>query len=134
VRILAIAALTTFVWASASDAAPLAQFPPTKWSCDLGNQKVLQGINAGLIGEGWRMTSNDKKGHLVAEIVVRSKHTLVIDITYTDSTYELRYKSSENLKYQSGDGGVPQIHNNANKWLRKLHKAISLQLDGLCNL
>jgi hypothetical protein len=133
VRTLAIA-LAAFGIATAVQAAPLEKLPPATWGCELGNEKVLLGINAGLISRDWRLTANDDKGHLVAKFVKRGKHTLIVDISYTDTTYEIAYKSSDNLKYKVGDDGTPQIHNNANKWMRKLHEAIGLQLAGICRL
>ena len=115
-------------------AAPLTEPASASWDCKLSTDKVLQGINAGLISKGWRMTTRDDKGHLVAEIVVRNKHTLVVDISYTRSSFEIRYKSSQNLKYKALEDGTAQIHNNANKWMRSLQENTVLQLNGLCSL
>jgi hypothetical protein len=114
-------------------AAKLIDPPRSEWGCELTNERVLQGITAGLIGRGWVLSSNDKNGNLVAQVIVRGKHTLVVDISYTTSAYDINYKSSDNLKYKLKNE-VPYIHRNANSWMDNIQLDITAQLQALCKL
>ena len=118
---------------SAADAAELASVPQADWGCELSDEKVVQGINAGLISKDWVITERDTKGHLVAEIIVRKKHTLTIDIAYTNTTFQITYKSSEGLNYGIRDG-VAEIHTDANRWIRNIQNEMGKQLGALCSL
>ncbi len=115
-------------------AAALANIPKSEWGCELSDEKVLQGINAGLIAKEWAMTDRETQGQVVAKIVVRGKHTLIVDIAYTNKTFDISYKSSENLNHKVRDDGTTEIHKNVNKWMETLRKHITRQLVGLCSL
>ena len=115
-------------------AAALANIPKSEWGCELSDEKVLQGINAGLIAKEWAMTDRETKGQVVAKIVVRSKHTLIVDIAYTNKAFDITYRSSDNLNYKVRDDGTTEIHKNVNKWMETLRKHIAKQLSGLCSL
>lgn len=115
-------------------AAELISLPQGKWGCELGAEKLLQGINAGLISKGWVITNKDTKGKIVAQVIVRDKHTLVVDIAYTSETFQITYKSSNNLNYSVSAQGAAVIHKNANRWLGFIQNDIALQLGALCTL
>ena len=51
-------------------------------------------------------------GPIVAEIVVRGRHTLVVDIEFDSMSFDISYKSSINLSYQVREGGTHIIHRN----------------------
>jgi hypothetical protein len=89
---------------------------------------------AGLLGRGWTLTSNDNQGNLVAQVIVRGKHTLVVDIAYTTTSYDITYKSSDNLDYQRRRNGSEVIHRNANSWMSNIQNDIAAQLALLCAL
>jgi hypothetical protein len=119
---------------SVAAAADLADPPSAQWGCELSDQRVLQGIMAGLLGRGWTLTSNDNQGNLVAQVIVRGKHTLVVDIAYTTTSYDITYKSSDNLDYQRRRNGSEVIHRNANSWMSNIQNDIAAQLALLCAL
>ena len=50
-------------------------------------------------------------------------HTAVIDVEYTTKSYNIVYRSSENL-----DVGNGQIHKNYNGWIENLNNAIRREL------
>ncbi len=62
------------------------------------------------------------KGHIEAAVRVRS-HTAVVDIFYTDKTYEIKYKNSVNLTASDGN-----IHPSYNKWVNTLRHNIDAEL------
>jgi len=70
---------------------------------------------------GWQMKAV-APGHLTATLVLR-KHVAVVDITYTKSTYSIKYKDSTNLNY---DGET--IHSNYNSWITNLDRRIKVEL------
>lgn len=118
---------------STAHAAVLVSIPQAEWGCNLSDGKALQGINAALISRGWIITNRETKGHVVAQILVRNKHTLVIDINYTANTVAVAYKSSDNLNYEVKEDGTIEIHKNANRWMNNIRKDILMQLAALCN-
>ena len=132
IRTLSVFALTLF--GASAHAAKLVDPPSAEWGCELSNERVLQGITAGLIGRGWVLSSNDKNGNLVAQVIVRGKHTLVVDITYTTTSFDIDYKSSDNLKYKVKSDGVAYIHRNANSWMDNIQTDFSAQLLALCGM
>jgi hypothetical protein len=78
-------------------------------------------IRAGAV-LGWKMKKVGK-GHLVATLHLRS-HVAVVDITFNDKTYSIKYKDSQNLNY---DG--TNIHSNYNGWIQNLDRAIQTQFQ-----
>jgi hypothetical protein len=125
--------LIAILGVSTAHAADLISIPQAKWGCELSETKALQGINAGLISRGWIITNRETKGHVVAQILVRNKHTLAIDIDYTATTVDIAYKSSDNLNYAVREDGTIEIHKNANRWMSTIRKDILIQLAALCN-
>ncbi len=59
-----------------------------------------------------------------ATIIVRGKHTIVVDIPYTTSSYKINYVSSVNMD-TDGEG---HIHPNYNKWVDNLAMHINQNL------
>ncbi len=66
-------------------------------------------------------------GAMLGTLNVRGKHTIMIDIAYTASSYSLNYNNSINMNYTQ-DGGMGIIHPNYNKWVQDLRKAIQIEL------
>ena len=80
-------------------------------------------IRAGA-GLGWQMKSV-KAGHIVGTLYLR-KHVAVVDIKYSKESYNIIYKSSQNLNY---DG--TNIHRNYNGWIQNLNRQIQAQLTSI---
>ncbi len=70
---------------------------------------------------GWRM-KEIAPGHLEAIIYVRS-HMAKVDIKFTNASYSILYKDSENLKYKDG-----KIHKAYNSWVNNLDRDIQVEL------
>ena len=80
-------------------------------------KQVEKAIYRGAADRGWTVTRL-APGQLEAKIHVRS-HMAMVSITHDIETFSITYKKSENLDYD----GV-RIHNNYNRWILNLRKAI----------
>jgi hypothetical protein len=58
----------------------------------------------------------------------------VVDIAYTTTSYDITYKSSDNLDYRRRRDGREVIHRNANSWMSNIQNDIAAQLALLCAL
>jgi len=84
-------------------------------------KKAIMVAGAGL---GWQMKEVEP-GHIVGSLFLR-KHSAVVDIPYSTSSYSIIYKDSTELNY---DG--TNIHNNYNGWIQNLDRAIKASLSAL---
>ncbi|MBQ7617352.1 MAG: hypothetical protein IJS50_00615 [Desulfovibrio sp.] len=60
-----------------------------------------------------------------AKLIVRAKHTIVVSIPYTATSYSINYKNSINMEYNVNNLGVEVIHPNYNNWVNHLRLAIN---------
>lgn len=132
--LMALAIVGVIGSASTARSANLNDPAPSLWGCELSQEQVLQGITAGLIGRGWTVIENDEQGNLVAQVIVRAKHTLIVDVAYDDQSFDINYKDSDNLDYRIRSNGTPNIHRNANSWMNNIRGDITAQLSALCAL
>lgn len=84
-------------------------------------KKAIVRAGAGL---GWNMKAK-KSGHIVATLYLR-EHVAIVDIKYSKKSYNITYKSSQNLNY---DG--TNIHKNYNGWVTNLNRQIQAQLTSI---
>ena len=63
-----------------------------------------------------------RPGTIEARLTARS-HQALVEITYTDNSYAITYKDSENLDYSDGS-----IHRNYNKWVVNLSNTIQKEI------
>lgn len=84
--------------------------------------KMRQTIIDAATKRGWAVTEK-KKGVLTATLVVRS-HTVVVDIPYSSSGYEINYVSSINMNAENGT-----IHNKYNHWVNNLYQDVNRELN-----
>lgn len=124
--------MCTLLGIEPAQAATLSDTPRAEFGCELSMKKVSLGITLALITRGWNVTKKESDGTMVAQIIVRGKHTLVVDIAYNEKSFDITYKSSDNLNYKDKGDGTATIHRNANKWMRKIHQDIAKQLVVLC--
>lgn len=76
--------------------------------------------------KNWTITYQpDNK--MLATLIVRGKHTVVVEISYAADKYSLSYKGSTNMNYSTMDG-QPIIHPFYNKWVQDLLNAIRIEL------
>lgn len=73
--------------------------------------------------------SEEGDGHLKGTLVVRGKHTAIVDILYGVSRLSIRYRDSSNLKYEKDRDGRDAIHPNYNRWVNALLRAILTEVQ-----
>lgn len=88
---------------------------------NLSKEQVRAAILRAGSGLGWQMR-DDGPNTLVGSLMLR-KHTAVVAIPYSDRTYGIQYRSSENLDESGG-----KIHKNYNGWIQNLTRSINAQL------
>jgi hypothetical protein len=107
-------------------------------------ERVKEAILAAAKAKGWGLAF-EPSGKIMATLVVRNKHTVVVEIAYTAEKYSLMYKDSVNMKYAPnaqtdshinsvnnsytrGGYNGPVIHPFYNKWVQELKDAIRAEL------
>ncbi|WP_264874403.1 hypothetical protein [Vibrio agarivorans] len=80
-------------------------------------------FSAAAAKRGWQIKDGEVDNSLIADLYVRS-HYVSVDITLNQSTYDINYRDSENMKYKP-DG---TIHKKYNGWVRNLNSDIQKQL------
>jgi hypothetical protein len=112
--------MTSCVLAASSkvQAAPIYNPDPIQVPCEMPLADVKKALWLALVGRTWNPVET-APGVVEAKVVVRTKHTLVVDIKYDTKSVLIRYKSSDNLDYRIS-GGVPHIHKNGNSWIRNI--------------
>lgn len=131
-NLMALAIVAGISIASAAQAANLRDPAPSQWGCELSDDDLIHGITAGLVALGWTVTENDGQGNLVAQVIVRGKHTLIVDINYDSQSFDINYKDSDNLDYKVRRNGTIKIHRNANSWMDNIRNNITMRLTALC--
>ena len=116
--------------AIARDSVPIVNYDNVAVATSSGKapeaEQVRQVITATAAGKGWTVAPAGD-GKLQATIVVRGKHTVVVDIAYAADKYALTYKDSTNMNFIERDG-QKLIHPFYNKWVQTLKEAIRLEL------
>ncbi len=95
--------------------------PQTQAGKTLSMDQIQAAIMKGSIQKGW-VPSVVKPGLVEASIQVRT-HQAVVSIPYTQTDYDILYKSSQNLDESGG-----KIHRNYNRWVANLSASIQEEL------
>jgi hypothetical protein len=121
-------ALTASMPASARPSVPIVDYYNQPIAGATTIDSVRRAITTAAASRKWTITESGP-GHMIATLVIRSKHTLVIDIRYNASMLDLRYRDSENLNYHKFDNGGRVIHPNYNNEVKALFDAINAALQ-----
>ena len=103
--------------------------------------QVKQAISMAATSKGWTVAYSPD-GSLLATLVVRNKHTVVVKIAYDVNKYSINYNDSNNMKYgiinvqqtmassntDQSHNGQGEIHPFYNKWVLELKDAIRIEL------
>ena len=121
-------AVSSPIWARAS--VPIENLPNNPAVAASGKvltlDEVKRTIQMAAMLKNWSLEDKGP-GAMVATLNVRGKHTIVVDVSYTASSYSFTYNNSVNMNYTQ-DGGQGIIHPNYNKWVQDLRKAIQIEL------
>lgn len=104
---------------------PSGTFTSTAEAMKLEDVRKL--IMQGCVDAGWTPISLSTPV-VEARIVVRGKHTAVVEIPYTQTHYSIQYKNSINLEHKRSNDGTHIIHPNYNNWVARLNSAINKRL------
>ena len=77
-----------------------------------------------------RLAQGKAAGKMEASLLVRNKHTIVVEIVYDPEKYSIHYKNSNNMNAAFCEGKY-YIHPNYNVWTSRLNDEIQAQLDTL---
>jgi len=89
--------------------------------------EVARALRQAAPKRGWRI-EDAGPGKALATLEVRGKHTIRVDVAYTEKSISLLYKDSINMKYGTDDAGKPVIHPFYEKWVRNLLKDLRAEL------
>jgi hypothetical protein len=93
----------------------------------LTSARVRQAI-VGAIQRGKWVILEDAPGRLSATYSIRNKHSLTVEIRYSETQYSVVYQGSSNLNYAQGATG-PIIHPAYNEQVKALVDAITASLQ-----
>ncbi len=88
---------------------------------------VAKAIKRGASSKGWR-TKTIKNGLIEANILVKGKYFVAVNIPYTSKGYKIEYKNTRNLKYNPT---TKTIHGSYNKWTNILSSRINYELENI---
>ena len=88
-------------------------------------EQVKQAIVIAATSKGWT-TATDKNGAIIATLIVRNKHTIVVTIPFAEDKFSVLYRDSSNMNYSNG-----VIHPHYNSWVQNLLTAIHSELGRL---
>ena len=97
-----------------------------KLSLDEVKAAIIRGANS----RGWTIESQ-APGVITANIVMRNKHSATVDICYTETSFDIKYRDSSNLKYNPQ---TKTIHPNYDRWVSYLSDSISRELRNASQL
>jgi len=89
------------------------------------SDQVKQAIVLAATSKGWT-TSLDQSGAIVATLIVRNKHTIVVTIPFAEDKFSVLYRDSSNMNYSNGT-----IHPHYNSWVESLLSGIRSELGRL---
>jgi hypothetical protein len=90
-------------------------------------QDMRAAIFKGCADKHWSAVEIDANT-IEAMNIVRNKHTVVVSIPYTASSYSINYKRSSNMGYKDKGDGTFSIHSNYNAWVGNLKQAIDVNI------
>ncbi|ARU90098.1 hypothetical protein [Pseudomonas sp. M30-35] len=89
----------------------------------ISENQMQRAIVTALHDRQWKIQSV-KPGQIEAEITVRGRHHAEVDIPYSPTSFEIRYRSSWGLDYKNGE-----IHGNYNRWVNRLRDNVLKELS-----
>lgn len=91
--------------------------------------QVRDAITAAAQSRSWQTSRSSKGDALQATLHVRGKHTVVVEVSYSDKSYSITYANSTNMKFSNDpETSVRLIHPFYNRWVSELREAIRAEL------
>ncbi len=114
--------------AQAREAVPIINYENQLVAKPLTIDQVKQAIVTAAAMNSWTITKGPTENSVTATLVVRNKHTVIVNITYSKENFSVVYAGSINMKYQP-NAGTGIIHPFYNKWTRDLVDTIQANLE-----
>ena len=89
-------------------------------------EQIRAALQAAGAARGWQITPAGN-GKALAVLNVRGKHSVSTEITYGPGKYSIKYRDSNNMNYEAGDG-AGTIHPKYNAWVQTLIDDTRMQL------
>lgn len=133
---IVVMVLTIPLTAHARQPVPIVDFPDNAVYTNSGKtltvEQVRDAITSAAQGRSWQISRSPSGNSLQATLNVRGKHTVVVEIVYSEKTYSIAYQNSANMKFSSDpDTKVRVIHPFYNRWVSELREAIRTELQKL---
>jgi hypothetical protein len=112
----------------AREAVPIINYENQLVAKPLTIEQVKQAIVTAAATNSWTITKGPTENSVTATLVVRNKHTVIVNITYSKESFSVVYAGSINMKYQP-NAGTGVIHPFYNKWSRDLVDTIQANLE-----
>jgi len=93
---------------------------PVTINCNLSEKQMKSGIRNGAAVRNWTVVRQDSGQTELNYIKGGNKHSINVNVSYTENTFAITYKDSFNLNYKVNRKGVREIHPNAVKWMANL--------------
>ena|GEM_PF-895685 len=93
---------------------------PVTINCHLTEKQMKSGIRNGGAVRNWAVVRQDSGQTELTYIKGGNKHSINVNVSYTENTFAITYKDSFNLNYKVNRKGVREIHPNAVKWMANL--------------
>jgi len=107
---------------SACRTVPIVEFRNQALLTSSGRTPTLDEVRRAIVTAatslGWTLYPAGEQG-FICTLVVREKHMIVVDATYSVNMLSVTYRDSTNMSYWS-DGSSVVIHQNYNVWTRTL--------------
>lgn len=71
----------------------------------------------------------EREGHFVAKLIVRDKHTIVVDVFYSATRLSIKYRDSINMKFEKEHEGRGLIHPSYNVWVDDFLRTIIFEIQ-----
>jgi len=92
-----------------------------------GHKLTMAEVEAAIIRGGndrkWTM-SKEAPGRITATTIVHGKHSITVDVNYTQTSFEIKYRDSSNM---NSDG--VRIHPHYNDWVMNLSNSITREIN-----
>lgn len=91
--------------------------------------QVQDAIVVAAQSRSWQISRSTKGNILQATLYVGGKHTVVVDVPYSENQYSVFYANSVNMKFSNDPSTkVRLIHPYYNRWVSELREAIRAEL------
>jgi subtilase family serine protease len=105
---------------------------PTIVNCSLTLDRMKAAIVKGGAVRGWKVVNNEVGNMLLKYVKGANKHTITVNVSYTEVMFDVTYADSTNLNYNVRKNGTLRIHPKPIGWMKNLDFDIQEKANQLC--